>query len=1084
MLNALWKGIALVGVIAVGCIVVVQAQHVLNQQKPDASSGDFAKLDGDSSGAPSDSDEADSGSDATGAGELPPVQQEPTLAKLDFPDPAGDQFGAAPSEPHADDDAALMPIAQREPAETAEAESQSNPFAFLDSGPPSQNEPAAAPAQDEPAQPNPFAAIAHATPQQPDAEPEAPGRASYNPFAIDETPAAEGEPATPSTRELAASDSQQPGRVFMDNPAAATEDSPSEMRVAQADSSLKPLPPEHPGPVLMTPPAANSPEPSPHRTGLVPALAETESDTPTGPQIEPAAAEEAAPANDTPVFIPFAPNRESATTAQDAPAEESEITTPETLGPDPFSFPDDLTESPNQSSDMPLGAPAATSTPEVADNPFATPAEDEQPTPAEPNPFAESSIPATAGGQDAGNGELQMRPLDRSAPDAATPPAETDGGPFGNPVPAADPFSAPPQNEPEDPDTSDAPVNSDAPETGGEAEPLPQLDFGGNERPRLSIPGGAMPRERSSIPTVAQPGPSPAESAADTAPEAEPEGESIPLPSLDMPAAEPEPATEEPTPLPEFSFDPEPAEPQPVQPEPEPVQIMPAEPESTQPEPVQPQPAQPEPSSIPLTSEPVERSNPPSRPDAMELVGDAVPDRTAPAGPQQPELKIEKIAPPQAILGEPVIYEILIRNVGDSAAQDVIVEDRIPRGATLTGTKPRAELIDRRLTWRLGSIKPGQEESIKIRVIPTEPGEIGSVATVRFVAAVTASTVITSPKIDIAIHGPRELVVGEPATFRFKLTNNGSADADKVYVRNVLPIGLSHEGGRDLEYEIGKLPAGKSREVELTVTAVQTGEFQNQAMGIIGTSSKCEATIPVRVIDSRLSIKRTGPARRFVGRPATYETVVTNHSAQTLRNITVDEELPTGLEPAGLPEGGRYDAAKRKNTWMIGQLEPGQSQTFQSKLLATQTGRLQTYVSVSDAAGNRAEATSELEAAGVSSLTVDVLDTSHDGRPIPVGEQVSLRLKVRNRGSAEANNVQVVFELPDELEFVTANGPVDFEQDGQSVRFAVVEQLGVDEESEFDVVLSASREGTTRVKAKLSSAEQGLIIQDQPVRIY
>ena len=169
---------------------------------------------------------------------------------------------------------------------------------------------------------------------------------------------------------------------------------------------------------------------------------------------------------------------------------------------------------------------------------------------------------------------------------------------------------------------------------------------------------------------------------------------------------------------------------------------------------------------------------------------------------------------------------------------------------------------------------------------------------------------------------------------------------------------------------------------------------------------------------------------------------------------------------------------------MIAELEPGQSRTFVSKLLATQSGNLQTYVSVTDAAGNKAQASSQLEAAGVSALAVDVLDTSHDGRPIPVGEQVSLRLKVRNRGTAEANKVQVVFELPEELEFVTASGPVDFEHDGQSVRFAVVNRLGIDQESEFDVVLSAPREGTTRVKAKLSSAEQGLVIQEQPVRIY
>lgn len=279
-----------------------------------------------------------------------------------------------------------------------------------------------------------------------------------------------------------------------------------------------------------------------------------------------------------------------------------------------------------------------------------------------------------------------------------------------------------------------------------------------------------MTGERSSIPADAQPVPTLAEPAPAMEPEADADEPTPTLPALGAPAEEPETTTPAPSPLPTFSFDPEPSEPGPAEPEPaqtapdamqpepalpelgqpeptlpestEPAPFQPLQPEQPQPtlpeteptQPAQPLPTQPEsrepagptgPSSIPLTRQPVESSITRVSPDAMELVGDAVPDRNAPAGPQQPELKIEKLAPPQAVLGEPVIYEILIRNVGNSTARDVIVEDRIPRGATLTGTKPRAELIDRRLTWRLGSMEPGQEESIKIRVIPTEPGEIG-----------------------------------------------------------------------------------------------------------------------------------------------------------------------------------------------------------------------------------------------------------------------------------------------------------------------------------------------------------------------
>lgn len=475
-----------------------------------------------------------------------------------------------------------------------------------------------------------------------------------------------------------------------------------------------------------------------------------------------------------------------------------------------------------------------------------------------------------------------------------------------------------------------------------------------------------------------------------------------------------------------------------------------------------PQPEQHQP-GIRIIPNPVAGGAPPA-----ELVGDATLDAGAPSGAQQPELTIQKIAPAESTVGEPLVYAIKVRNVGQSAAHDVIVEDRIPRGTTLEGSIPQAELVDKRLIWQLGQMPPGEEKTIRIKVVPTEPGEIGSVATVRFVAEVAATTRITTPDLTLDVSGPQEVTLGEQTVFHFRIANVGQGEARNVYIRNLLPAGLEHPGGHDIEYDVGALRPGETREVDLPLTAAQEGMQQVQAFLNTGSTTRAQVQGSVNVIRSRLLIQRQGPRRRFIGRPADYTTTVTNRSSAPLQRISVVEQLPQGLELAAVPQAGHFDPQRRTITWRIDSLAPGASTSFLTSVIGREQGAWQGTVRAADAAGNRAELTSKLEVAGFASLTVDL---EHDGRPVGIGEQVALRLTVRNRGTSAAEAVQAQFEIPEHLEFVNARGPVEFEQEGRTIRFAALEQLPAEGEQSFDIVLTAAAAGTMRVSAQLSTSD-------------
>ncbi len=563
------------------------------------------------------------------------------------------------------------------------------------------------------------------------------------------------------------------------------------------------------------------------------------------------------------------------------------------------------------------------------------------------------------------------------------------------------------------------------------------------EFPPLNLTGGesdgagpgAIPADVSSIPPAARPVPQePAPRSFDR---------TIPNEASSIPMTGPEPRTPAADPVPQFdAFNPD-ESPTARPPAGQPASSIPSH--------------SPRLESTPLPAAP--RAEPPAAiPAQPDLSGYGVIDRDVATGPAQPQLTIVKQAPSEAVVGQDLEYSILVRNIGRSAAHNVVVEDLIPRGSKCTGTIPKAEsqLEKKNLIWKLGTLAAGAEQLIRVRITPTDAGEIGSVATVSFSAAVAAKTVIVEPKAMLTVSGPREAVVGEPAQYRFTITNNGPVDLKGLFVRTVLPgQGLTHPGGNDLEYELGDLPRGKSREVSLAMTPSQAGDWRFDSMLNLNGRELSRAQSDLHVVGARLTVVRSGPTKRFVGRSATYSNSVTNNSSQMLSNVQVVETLPVGLDPSGqLSKDVRWDPALRTLTWVIPQLAVGQAVDLPVTVTPKNAGLLEGQIVARDASGNRAEIATALEVAGFSSL---VVNGGHDGRPVAVGDQVSFRFTVRNSGTAAAERVAAMFDLPENVELINAQGPnnVKFEKTGKVVVFEPIPVVPVNGELTYDVVVQA-----------------------------
>lgn len=448
-----------------------------------------------------------------------------------------------------------------------------------------------------------------------------------------------------------------------------------------------------------------------------------------------------------------------------------------------------------------------------------------------------------------------------------------------------------------------------------------------------------------------------------------------------------------------------------------------------------------------------------------DLLGDGTISSTSPRGVQQARLTIEKVAPPQATLGEPLVYSVIIKNIGGNDAHQVVVEDRIPKGTELTGTAPRAEMIDKKLIWRIGTLKANEEKKISIRVIPRQEGSIGSVARVNFATEVAAEIMVAAPQLSFTAKAPRQAKTGEVVEMTFLLKNTGSSTANNISVRDIVPPELKHDAASDIECPIGKLAPNETREIVLTVTAIKPGRATNRAIltGDGGISQELETSIDV--IGEQLVLTRSGQTKIYIDRPAVFTNSIRNGGATAVKQIRIAEVVPAGMEFVEASDGGRFDPVQRTIVWDLPGLSPGAETAVSSKLVARSPGSVQSKVSASGPAGSSAAVKADIDVVGRPELQIETVGRTGS---VAVGDRLTSRIQLKNHGSAAARNVAMNIRLPRELKLVEVRGGQYTVRDNV-ISFDVVNSISPNETAAFELVMEAVAEADAQMNLEISA---------------
>jgi uncharacterized repeat protein (TIGR01451 family) len=96
------------------------------------------------------------------------------------------------------------------------------------------------------------------------------------------------------------------------------------------------------------------------------------------------------------------------------------------------------------------------------------------------------------------------------------------------------------------------------------------------------------------------------------------------------------------------------------------------------------------------------------------------------------DLEINKEdTPDPAQVGEPLTYTLTVLNNSDTQATGVVVTDTLPEGVTFISSSKPGFLNNNILTFQLGTLPANSNQTIDVKVIPSEVGEITNIARVK-----------------------------------------------------------------------------------------------------------------------------------------------------------------------------------------------------------------------------------------------------------------------------------------------------------------------------------------------------------------
>ena len=453
-------------------------------------------------------------------------------------------------------------------------------------------------------------------------------------------------------------------------------------------------------------------------------------------------------------------------------------------------------------------------------------------------------------------------------------------------------------------------------------------------------------------------------------------------------------------------------------------------------------------------------------------------------GAQTPAVSIQKTAPTEIQVDKPATFYVTVRNTGKVATHRVTVIDRVPQGTKFIEASDNAAKSGDSIIWDLGTLEPGEQRKLSVKLLPEIEGEIGSTAQVVFQAKATVRTKCTKPKLTFT-HTPlnNRVLAGNEVVFDITISNGGTGAATGLKLLEDVPAGLSHPSGPKLDNAIGVLRPGETRKLQLKLIAEKAGPVLNK-MTLRGDGNLVvDSTSRIEVVSPGLELFVRGPKVRYLNRQGTYRVQVTNPGTAAADNVTFTTKLPAHVRFVSANRFGKYDPKAHKVRWSLEELPPGKTAEAELVLTASRTGKGNlTALGTADRNLKAQKFELPVSVRAIAELQFTIDDTSD---PVEVGDATTYRIRIKNIGSKTATNVEAAADMPLGIKPASISGQRRGTIVGQRVKFQTIPNIAPKQEVTFTIKAQGTQVGDHVIKVIVRSDEsRTAVTAEERTRVY
>jgi uncharacterized repeat protein (TIGR01451 family) len=389
-------------------------------------------------------------------------------------------------------------------------------------------------------------------------------------------------------------------------------------------------------------------------------------------------------------------------------------------------------------------------------------------------------------------------------------------------------------------------------------------------------------------------------------------------------------------------------------------------------------------------------------------------------------------------------------------------------------------------------LAPGESRTIEVSGVARQEGSLRSCVAIDYTPATCADIEVVKPDLSLAcelIRPDAEVYQAgdlDPSTFyacdtivlNCMVRNEGTGATRPARLNLDLPEGLQAAEGSQRQVQIDPIDPGQSREVRLNLTAQEAREYRLQPTLTTDAGEMTAEPISVRAIQPQLELAVQSPDRGYLNRPVNYTVNVRNTGDVPVPATRLTIDPPEGLENLSMSS---ENGAAEDGSYALGTLRPGESRSVSVTGDAMDPGTATLRAAADGYCVETNEKTTEVALQGVPALVLFAYD---ERDPVAVGERTTYDIKVRNQGTAAAEQLELSGQLAEQLSFVEGDGHTPVQGNGNSFELEPVARLEPGESAGWTVTVEGANPGYGRLDLELTStAMPRAITEQEPTRV-